>query len=184
MEYKQRDYPMLAVCGLNCGLCPRFYTNGRSRCPGCSGEGFSQKHLTCSILSCCQRKELDYCFSCDEYPCIKYDGADSKDSFITHKNQLTYFCRVQQIGIEAYKAEVGKRIEILEILLKGYDDSRRKSFYCLAVNLFDIQVINTIMSQIDDEIDLEDTAEIKAKTATRILQALADEKGIILKLRK
>lgn len=33
----------LGCCGLDCGLCPRFYTEGSSRCPGCCGENFEKK---------------------------------------------------------------------------------------------------------------------------------------------
>ena len=86
MEYKIREYPQFSACGLNCGLCPRYYTKGQSRCPGCAGKGFTKSHCSCSILSCCQRKGLEYCFLCDEYPCKKYDGEGIVDSFITHMN--------------------------------------------------------------------------------------------------
>jgi len=34
MEYKQREYPLFSACGLNCGLCPRYHTDGISKCPG------------------------------------------------------------------------------------------------------------------------------------------------------
>ena len=36
-EY-DREYPLFSACGLNCGLCPRFYTDGESRCPGCGAK--------------------------------------------------------------------------------------------------------------------------------------------------
>ena len=88
MNYTTRTYPLFSACGLNCGLCPRYYTVGQSRCPGCADEGFTDAHCSCGVLSCCQRKGLEYCFLCEEFPCEKYEGADSSDSFITHKNQF------------------------------------------------------------------------------------------------
>ena len=91
MEYKTRQYALFSACGLNCGLCPRYHTNGKSRCPGCAGEGFSMAHPPCRVLSCSQRKGIEYCYLCDEYPCKKYDGVDLSDSFITHKNQFLDF---------------------------------------------------------------------------------------------
>ena len=184
MKYQTRDYPLFSVCGLNCGLCPRYHTNGSSRCPGCAGEGFSTIHPLCGVLSCCQRKGLEYCFYCDEYPCMKYDGADSKDSFITHKNQFADNEKVKRIGNESYKNELNAKIGILEELLKNYDDGRRKGGYCLAVNLFDIQDVRTVMGQIADAVEPQASIKIKAATAVRLFQAMADEKGIILKLRK
>ena len=138
MNYKTRSYPEFAACGLNCGLCPRYYTTGSSRCPGCGGEGFTEAHCSCGMLSCCQRKGLEYCFECDEYPCSKYDGEGERDSFITHRNILHDAKKAKKIGIEAYKAELDEKIGLLKILLENYDDGRRKSFYCLAVNLLEL----------------------------------------------
>lgn len=181
---KTREYPLFSACGLNCGLCPRYYTNGPSRCPGCAGEGFTKVHPSCGVLSCCQRKGLEYCFSCEEYPCKKYDGADAKDSFITHKNQFTDIEKVKQIGIKAYEDELNAKIEILEELLRNYDDGRRKGAYCLAVNLLDLHEIKTVMSRLADEVEPQAPVKTKAVTAMRLFQAMTDAKGIMLKLRK
>ena len=149
MEPKIREYPQFSVCGLNCGLCPRYYTKGQSRCPGCAGEGFTETHCSCGMLSCCQRKGLEYCFLCDEYPCKKYDGEGTVDSFITHMNIFKDADKAKQIGIEAYKAELDIKIKILEELLNNYDDGRRKSFCCLAVNLLELHDISSIMDRIE-----------------------------------
>ena len=184
MEYKTRTYPQFAACGLNCGLCPRYYTSGPSRCPGCAGEGFSEVHPPCGVLSCCQRKGLEYCFECDEFPCPKYDGVDLSDSFITHKNQFRDMSKAKQIGIEAYEAELNEKIALLEKLLEKYDDGRRKGFYCLAVNLLELSDIKAVMEQIENETTSDDPIKEKAKTAARLLQTVADEQGISLKLRK
>lgn len=184
MEYKTRKYPLFSACGLNCGLCPRFHTDGTSKCPGCAGEGFSAVHPPCGVLSCCQRKDLEYCILCDEYPCNKYDGADLSDSFITHKNQLTDFDRAKRIGLETYESELSIKVQILEELLRNYDDGHRKGFYCLAVNLLELQDINLIMEQIADEVEPQAPMKHKATTVVRLFQAMADEKGVILQLRK
>ena len=184
MEYKIRKNPLFSACGLNCGLCPRYYTVGQSRCPGCGGEGFTSTHCGCGMLSCCQHKGLEYCFLCDEYPCKKYDGEGLKDSFITHMNIFRDAKKAKKIGLEAYEAELNIKIKILEELLGNYDDGRRKSFYCLAVNLLEMQDINATMKQVREEIDLQAPAKEKATIAVNLFQTVADEKGIVLKLRK
>ena len=92
---------------------------------------------------------------CADFPCKKYDGADATDSFITHKHQFRDLEKATQIGMEAYEAELNEKVGILEELLEKYDDGRRKSFYCLGVNLLDIQDIQTIMEQIGDKIKPE-----------------------------
>jgi hypothetical protein len=182
MEYKTREYPQFSACGLNCGLCPRYYTTGSSRCPGCAGEGFSMVHPPCGVLSCCQRKNLEYCVECDEYPCKRYDGADQTDSFITHRNQLRDLEKAKRIRIEAYKTELDEKIELLERLLRNFDDGRRKGFYCLAVNLLDIEDVKAVMAQVAG---LEqEPIKAKATAIARTFEKMSEHRGVSLKLRK
>ena len=184
MKYQKRDYPLFSACGLNCGLCPRHQMDGASKCPGCAGEGFLTKHPKCGVLSCSQRKGLEYCYQCSEYPCRKYDGADAFDSFITHKNQLRDNYKAKRIGIESYKFELDQKINALEKLLANYDDGRRKSFLCTAVNLLELADIVGIMARIENEVSEDETVKEKASTAVWLLQSAADRQGIDLKLRK
>ena len=184
MEYKTRKYPEFSVCGLNCGLCPRYYTVGSSRCPGCAGEGFSEVHPACGVLSCAQRRGLEYCFLCEEFPCKKYDKADEADSFITHKNQFRDMEKAKRIGIAAYEEELNTKIQILKELLENYDDGRRKGLFCLAVNLLELEDIKQIMEQLREAINSELTLKEKASAAVKLFQAKAEEKNIELKLRK
>lgn len=184
MEYQTRTYPLFSACGLNCGLCPRFHTDGASKCPGCAGEGFLTKHPTCGILSCCGRKEIEYCCLCQEYSCKKYDKADEFDSFITHKNQLRDLEKMRKIGLEAYIAELNDKVRMLEKLLEHYDDGRRKSFFCTAVNLLSLQDIHSIMKQAADSVGPDIPRKEKCAAAIRLFEKAAEEQGILLKLRK
>ncbi len=184
MEYTNRQYPLFSACGLNCGLCPRYYTDGASKCPGCAGTGFSAVHPPCGVLSCCQRKGFDYCFMCGEFPCKKYDNADLYDSFITHRNQLRDLEKVMEIGIEAYKSELNEKASLLDALLKSYDDGRRKSFFCIAVNLLDLNSVRSVVEQLADSVGTEDSPKVKVEIAARLINAIAETKGISLKLRK
>lgn len=184
MEYQQREYPLFSACGLNCGLCPRYQMSGASKCPGCAGKEFLTKHPICGALSCSQRKGLEYCYQCDEYPCKKYDNADAYDSFITHKNQLRDNEKAKQIGIDIYKMELNQKINALEKLLADYDDGRRKSFYCVAVNLLELTDIMDIMTRLKYETDSDETVKEKATRAVQLMQSLADKRAIDLKLRK
>ncbi|MCL1905818.1 MAG: DUF3795 domain-containing protein [Clostridiales bacterium] len=184
MEYLAREYPLFSACGLNCGLCPRYYTAGPSRCPGCAGSGFSALHPSCGVLSCCGRKGLEYCFLCAEFPCKKYTGADLSDSFITHKNQFKDMQKAKREGLEAYKAGLEEKAGALAALLKGYDDGRKKGFFCLAVNLLELEDINTLLARLMDETGPEATLKAKAAAATRLMEELAEKRGVLLKLRK
>ena len=184
MKYELRRYPEFSACGLNCGLCPRYHTDGSSRCPGCAGEGFSKVHPSCGMLSCCQRKGLAYCFLCEEYPCRKYDGVDLSDSFISHKNQFSDSERAKQIGLEAYEIQLNEKITILKKLLQNYDDGRKKSFYCLAVNLLDLHDSNAVMDRIATEVEPEASRKAMAAIAARLFEEMAAKKGVSLKLRR
>ena len=179
----ERSDPGFSACGLNCGLCPRHHTQGASRCPGCGGQGFSLVHPACGVLSCCARRGLEYCYLCGEFPCKRYDGADKSDSFITHTNQMADLARTKAMGLGAYMEEQEKKRAILEALLGGYDDGRRKSFFCLAVNLLPLAELESILQGL---LALSDARSLKEKAAfaENALQTAADARGISLRLRK
>ncbi len=184
MEYQQRQYPLFSVCGLNCGLCPRYQTEGTSKCPGCAGEGFLTKHPPCGVLSCCQRHGIDYCYLCEKHPCEKYEGADVYDSFITHQNQLKNFEKVKKIGLGAYQSELNEKVDILRNLLDDYNDGRQKNFFCIAVNLLELQDVKHVMEQIADGTKSDESIKEKSANAVRLFKAMAENRNVILKLRK
>ena len=184
MKYKQREYPLFSACGLNCGLCPRYQMDGMSKCPGCSGENFLAKHPKCGVLSCSQRKGIEYCYQCDEFPCKKYDGADQSDSFITHMNQLKDMEKAKSIGIKVYKQELDEKISILEHLLVNNDDGRRKGLFCLAVNLLELPDVKRVAEQIAFKIQPEQLLKERAATVVHLFEEIAKKRNITLKLRK
>ncbi len=184
MEYKTRQYPLFSACGLNCGLCPRYYTAGVSRCPGCAGEGFSAVHPACGVLSCCRKNGLEHCCFCAQFPCKRYDGADQSDSFITHQNQLRDFEKAKRVGIAAYMAELDEKIRLLTALLHTYDDGRRKSLFCTAVNLLELADIRAVVERLANSVEDDAPPKEKAEAAVRLIGELAEVKGISLKLRK
>ncbi len=58
---EERD--LVGVCGLYCGLCPRFQSQARSRCLGCQ---LGEQHSYCSVYRCCvTRRGLFTCAGCD-----------------------------------------------------------------------------------------------------------------------
>ena len=186
MDYITRKYPLFSACGLNCGLCPNFHlhTSGKFQCPGCAGEGFRDAHPACGILTCCQRKGIEFCYESAEFPCKKYDNWGDSDSFITHRNHISDMEKAKRTGIEVYIAEQNEKVGILSALLKDYNDGRRKTFFCLAVNLLELQDIKSVMDQIKSEIELEAPLKIRAAAAVRLFEKMADQRGILLKLRK
>lgn len=91
--------------------------------------------------------------------------------------------KAREIGMDAYEAELNEKIEILEKLLSDYDDGRKKNLFCVAVNLFNLTDIRTIMEQLGNETEALSKKE-KAAIAARLFEDTAIEKDISLKLRK
>jgi hypothetical protein len=135
-EYK-RKYPLFSLCGLNCGLCPRYQSEGKSKCPGCGEKDFCSKHPTCPVISCnIKHDNVEFCFQCSSYPCKKYIKRSKNDSFISYQNVKNDFEECSKIGIENYMNKLNSKIDILDFFLKNYNNGRLKGFYCLTVNLF------------------------------------------------
>lgn len=181
-----RDYPLFSLCGLNCGLCPRYHTEGSSKCPGCGGEDFHLKHPTCSVISCNQRHDnVEYCFQCSLYPCEKYLIPSDKDSFISYKNVNSDLQKTKTLGIDQYKKDLNEKVSILELLLNNYNDGKRKNFYCLAVNLLSLEDLRLIMEEIQNKINkLDEQSAEKIKLIIKLFEDLAAKKEIKLELRK
>ena len=186
MENYKREYPLFSACGLNCALCPRYHTSGPSRCPGCGGENFLLKHPSCAVINCMRRHgEIEYCYECDEFPCKKYDGADLSDSFITHLNQVKDLDKAKDTGIDGYKVMLGEKADILRFLLDNYDDGRKKSFFCLAVNLLEPDDVRDVVARLTRDISPENgDKKEKAAKAAGLFQDMARNRGVTLELRK
>ena len=56
-------------CGMPCALCTRCRTEGSSRCPGCSCDGYYT--VPCKVHRCVREKGLDHCGECGDFPCPK-----------------------------------------------------------------------------------------------------------------
>lgn len=129
--------------------------------------------------------DVEYCFQCSEYPCPKYDHIDDFDSFITHRNRKSDMENAKRFGIDAYNAEQTEKAKILEVLLSNYNDGRKKTLFCVAVNLLELQELQTVLREIDRKPDIEImTLKEKSAFVAGLLQDAAAIKNIDLKLHK
>lgn len=180
MKGFNRPNQLFSLCGLNCGLCPMVLNKN---CPGCGGGEGNQ---SCKIARCSLEHDgVEYCFQCSEYPCEQYEHIDDFDSFITHRSRKADLDKARQIGIEAYNTEQTEKAEILDFLLSNYNDGRKKTLFCAAVNLLDLQELQEMLKKIECNSDME-TLTIKEKSVfvESLLRAAASKKNIDLKLRK
>jgi len=191
-DYPIKKYPTLGCCGLDCGLCPRYYTEGSSRCPGCCGPDFSNRHPSCGHITCCVKKEnLEVCAQCDDFPCSKFDswfGNEAYDSFITHKKTESNLYFIKKHGVEKFIEKQRERIKLLEEMLKEFNEGRSRSYYCIAVALLSVDDVKKSIDSAKKEVKTVDVRKDDVKSKARILrksiQVVADKEGIDLKLRK
>ncbi len=147
IENFERTDELFSLCGLNCGLCG-YRLQGN--CNGCFKDSFCA--AVCPMAPCSVKHgNLQYCFECDEYPCKHYDGFDSYDTLVLHRNQRKDMLRAKEIGIDAYRAEQQKKVGLLNRLLDSYDDGARQVFYCTAVNLLSVDDMQVILDKADRE---------------------------------
>ena len=107
---------------------------------------------------------------------------DRYDIFITHRNWKQDFEKMKEMGMEAYNSEQMQKLEIWKLLLEGYNDGRRKSFFCLAVNLLDLEDLKTVMEHLAEEKKLESlTLKEKSAYVVKQFQSLAEQRGVVLK---
>jgi hypothetical protein len=185
-----KKIPTLGCCGLDCGLCPRFYTEGSSKCPGCYGVDFENKHPSCSFITCCVKKKgLEVCGECSDFPCPKFDKETGEtDSFITHRKVILNQNFIKESGIAVFIEQQNRRMSLLQTMLECYDDGSCKSFYCLATTLLSLKNLNESLLKADKEIKEKSVGKEdlkgRAKILREILNQCASEENVELKLRK
>jgi len=178
LENFNRTDDMFSLCGLNCGLCG-YRLQGH--CSGCFKNSFCAKNCTMAPCSV-KHGNIQYCFECPEYPCRHYEGFDSYDTLVLHRNQRKDMQKAKEIGIDAYHDEQREKKKILNQLLEAYDDGSKADFFCLAVNMFEIEDLSEIMKQ-DAGITSELKEEEKSAFIIKQFKAFADRNGIPLKVR-
>ena len=71
-----------------------------AKCSGCRNEQ-CKLFKDCRVRACSEKKGVDFCFECDEFPCNNtgFDEHLNKRSVAINK-------RIKEIGVEAYYEEV------------------------------------------------------------------------------
>lgn len=173
-----REDQLFSLCGLNCGLCS-MHLGGN--CPGCGGGEGNQP---CKIAKCSlEHGKIEYCNQCEKFPCEKYPGEDEYDSFITYRNRYRDFEKLKKFGVNAYQEEQSEKAAILQELLENYNDGRKKTLFCLAVNLLELDDLRMVMERIKRE-NTGDSIKEKASHTAELLQEVSGQNGVFLKLRK
>jgi hypothetical protein len=181
MNIPKKIYPTIGCCGLDCGLCPRYYTVGASRCPGCAGLNFFNKHPSCSFITCCvKNKNLEVCAECPEFPCSKfkrdeeYQQLKESSSYPPCKKVMSNLNFIKKHGIKKFIEQQKKRSELLETMINNFDDGRSKSFFCKATALLDLKNLENSLDEATRKTKADNIRDIKVKAKS--LKDILNEK--------
>ena len=100
---------------------------------------------------------------------------------VTRRNQRADLKRAAEIGPAAYAQEQREKAALLRELLENYNDGRRKTLFCTAVNLLPLDDLRRLLADLPAEaVERKD----RAAAAAARLTAMGSARGIELKLRR
>lgn len=169
-----------SLCGLNCALCSMRLGG---YCPGCGGGAGNQ---SCALARCSlEHGGIQFCWECPEYPCSRYESFDDGDSFVPHRNRTQDIASARELGLEVYLERLEEKRTILDALLEGYNDGRRKTLFTTAVYLLPLEDLRTVMVTLTSQPErTEQPVKERALAAVGLLQEAANNRGVSLKLNK
>ena len=93
--------------------------------------------------------------------------------------------KARRIGIENYNEAQREKVEILRFLLSNYNDGRKKTLFCTAVNLMDLNDLRELRAQLE-RCPESTGAALKEKSAfaAKQIMEISNRKGLDLSLRK
>lgn len=121
------DYPY-GYCGMPCALCSRYRTAGKSRCPGCSCDGYYTD--VCRVHHCAREKSLTHCGMCENFPCERLGKMGDFRDLNTNNVKQRVCAKISDGGFDAWYAEYSARADMLTDALEKYNDGRMKRFLC------------------------------------------------------
>lgn len=180
-------YPGVGACGLDCILCPRYYTEGKSKCKGCGSE-YSYAAIGCKIFRCCvKERSLETCAECSDFPCSRLDGIDEGDSFVTHRKIMPNLKFIKEHGIKEFLNEQEKRQKLLKQMLGQFNEGRSRSLYCVAAGSLSVEAVKKSLDLANNKVKekgiKDNYLKNKAKVLREILSEIALKECVDLKLR-
>ena len=182
-----KRFPTVGACGLDCGLCPRHFADGHSRCPGCAAETYNGPG--CALQRCCVRHHrLECCAECaDTEGCRLLErvikASAEGDSFISYVPVPANLGSIRETGIAEFARRQDARVTFLEGLINAYDDGRSKGFFCLAVQLLPLEELRVAFNGVSAALAGAPDAKVRTAMLRSAIGELASRNGLTLKLR-
>ncbi len=120
-------YPY-GYCGMACALCSRYRTEGKSKCPGCSVDGYYTE--PCKVHKCLRKSEGIHCACCDEYPCKLLFPMNDFSDLNTGKIKERSGACIRSKGFLKWFTSYARKADLLTTALNRYNDGRMKRYLC------------------------------------------------------
>ena len=94
---------------------------------------------------------------------------------------------VKRVGLEHYRETLGKKMEGLRFLLERCNDGRRKSLFCTAVNLLELEDVEAVIARLEEEFGPEyppEEQKDRGSRAAELFRERAQTRGVSLKLER
>ncbi|EFK11999.1 conserved hypothetical protein [delta proteobacterium NaphS2] len=113
---------MSSPCGLPCFHCAAYLARenpeilerlvsalgvspDKATCKGCRPQNgkipLVNPKRTCEILLCTNKKEIDFCHECDDFPCERFQPYADQAHF-PHNTKMYQLCMMKKLGFEAW----------------------------------------------------------------------------------
>lgn len=79
---------------------------------------------------------------------------------------------IKEHGIKEFIAQQKRRIELLEIMIKNFDDGRSRSFFCRAAALLELASLKSSLDKATQKIRIDNIKTDDIKTKAKILKGI------------
>lgn len=177
----------IGVCGLSCRLCPAYYRETKSKCPGCKSE--FRMGAACPFQNCALKKKgIEFCGFCDENAtCARWkkhrEMSKQHDSIVCYQKLEDNIIFIQKNGMEEFEKQQKTREKLVRAMLTEFNEGRSKTFYCIAATMLDIAELESVLKEAREKsvgLDLKAKSEVMHS----LLDKIAENRNYSLKLRK
>ena len=143
----------------------------------------------CPFITCALKKKgIEFCWDCeDKKTCEKWakhrNAAKNADSFTCYQKLEEDIACIQMNGVEEFEETQKKREHVLKEMLRGFNEGRSKSYYCIAATVMETGELEEALLQAHKNSDGLEITE-KSQVLHSILDEIAKQRNYYLKLRK
>lgn len=134
---------------------------------------------------------MEVCSQCTSFPCERVQGLLQQpiyDSFLTYKKVASNLHAIRDHGLDVFVDQQQRRMNLLEQMLKEFNDGRSKNYYCLSATLLSIlgleEALKIARQMVASKRLLPQDKKAKAALLKEHLDRLAKKEGIVLQLNK